>query len=558
MLYPYAALLCATARATGRRVRWIEDRHEHLLASSRASDRVSTFEAAVRSDGTVLSLRASIKDNVGAYLRAPEPASVVRLLSDFQGAYKPRSLEVDATCVLTNTAPTGLNRGYGTPQHYFCLERLIDEIAAELSLDPAAVRRRNFVEAGEMPFTTLTGGRYDSGDYPAVLRRALELARYDEQRRHQKKLRAEGKLIGIGIGAVIQGSTSNMGYVSVAEERATRTAPGFLPKSGNQETARVTMDASGRVTVEIATLSQGQGHETVAAKIASDVLRVPAEQVRVENRFDSGSSVWSLASGSYSSRFAAMGATSVLLAAEGLKAKLSRIAGYLLEASEDDLDLTPEGFVVRGSPSRSVSLRRIAGTTHWDSGSLPPHIEAGLESSATFRFPGLEPPDAADRVNASGQYAFIVDVATVEIDADTGGIAVTDYVSVHDAGPILDAGIVEGQRRGGFAHGLGGALFERLAYDGDGVPLSQTLNDYTCPTAADMPKLTLDEIETASPFTPLGAKGCGDGSVAPAPVAIANAAADALRPLEIAVDALPLEPAVIWAAIANARRRDER
>jgi 2-furoyl-CoA dehydrogenase large subunit len=553
MLYPYVALLCAVARSSGRRVSWIEDRREHLIASSRGSDRVSRFEAAVRSDGTVLSLHASVQDNVGAYLRAPEPASVVRLLSDFQGAYKLRSLDVDATCVLTNTAPTGLNRGYGGPQHYFCLERLIDEIAAEVGLDPVAVRLKNFVAASEMPFTTVSGGRYDSGDYEAVLRRALELAHYDDLRRRQEELRTDGKLFGIGIAAVIQGSTSNMGYVSVAETSAARAAPGHLAKSGNQETARIKMDTTGRVSVAIATLSQGQGHETVAARIVSDVLCMPYGEVRVDNRFDSASSVWSVSSGSYSSRFAAMGATSVLLVARRLKAKLARVASYLLEASEDDLDLTAEGFVVRGSPGRNVSLRRIAGAAHWNPGSLPSNVDTGFEASATFRFPELEPPDPADRVNASGQYGFIVDVAAVQIDSDTGGIAICDYVSVHDAGTILDPAIVEGQRRGGFAHGLGGALFEHVTYSTEGVPTAQTLYEYTCPTAADMPALTLGEVETPSPLTPLGAKGCGDGSVAPTPVAIANAAADALRPLGIAVDALPLEPEAVWAAIARAR-----
>jgi 2-furoyl-CoA dehydrogenase large subunit len=553
MLYPYIALLCAVARATGRRVCWIEDRREHLLASSRGSDRVSRFEAAVGRDATLLSLRATIRDNVGAYLRAPEPASVVRLLSDFQGAYRLRSLEVDAACVLTNTAPTGLNRGYGSPQHYFSLERLMDEIAAELRLDPASVRRKNMVAPDEMPFTTITGGRYDSGDFPAVFDKALELVRYEDRRRRQGELRAGGKLVGIGIAAVIQGSTSNMGYVSVAETADARAAAAYLAKSGNQETARITMDSSGRVTVDVATLSQGQGHETVAARIVADVLCVPYEQVRVENRFDSASSVWSVSSGSYSSRFAAMGATSVRLAAEGLKAKLARVAGHLLEAAEGDLDLTDEGFVVRGTPDRRVSLRRIAGAAHWNPGSLPAEVETGFEASATFRFPGLEPPDAADRVNASGQYAFIVDVAVVEVDPETGAIAIRDYVSVHDAGTVLDPAIVEGQRRGGFAHGLGGALFEHIGYGAEGTPQAQTLFDYTCPSAADMPALTLDELETPSPLTPLGAKGCGDGSVAPAPVAIANAVADALRPLGIAVDELPLRPAAVWAAIASVR-----
>jgi len=558
MIYPYVALLCAVARRTGRRIRWIEDRREHLLASTRGSDRVARFEAAVTEDGTLVSLRASLKDNVGAYLRAPEPATVVRLLSDFQGAYRLRSLEVDATCVLTNTAPTGLNRGYGSPQHYFCLERLIDEIAAELGLDPAALRLKNLVDTREMPFTTVSGGRYDSGDYRGVLERALELVRYDELRERQRELWRKGRLVGLGLAAVIQGSTSNMGYISVAEAPEDRRSPGYLPKSGNQETARIILDSAGRVAVVIGTLGQGQGHETVAAQIASDVLHVPYEQVRVEDRLDSGSSAWTVSSGSYSSRFAAMVATSVLLAAQRLEAKLAAIAAHLLEAASEDLELTDEGFVVRGSPSRRVSLRRVAGAAHWNPASLPDGVETACEASATFRFPGLEPPDAADHVNASGQYAFIVDVAVVEIDPETGRISIRDYASVHDAGTILNHAIVEGQRRGGFAHGLGGALFEHLAYSPQGVPTAQTLYEYTCPTAADMPGLRLGELETASPLTPLGAKGCADGSVAPAPVAIANAVADALRPLGIPVDSLPYDPAAIWTAIeASGWTRDE-
>ncbi len=552
MIYPYVALLCAAARRTGRRIRWIEDRREHLLASTRASDRVCRLEAAVTNDGTLLSLRASLLDNVGAYLRAPEPATVVRVLSDFQGAYKLRSLEVDGTCVLTNTAPTGLNRGYGGPQHYFCLERLIDEIAAEVGLDPAALRRRNLVGSSEMPFTTVSGGRYDSGDYAAVLDRALGLVGYNEWRRRQADLRAEGRLVGIGLAAVIQGSTSNMGYISVAEPTADRQGLGYLPKSGNQETARIKIDNAGRVTVGISTLSQGQGHETVAAQIVSDVLCVPYERVRVSNHLDSSASVWSVASGSYSSRFAAMGATSILLAARRLEGKLRGIAAHLLEAAEEDLELTADGFVVRGTPARKVSLRRVAGAAHWNPDSLPDGVDTSCEASATFRFPGLEPPDANDRVNASGQYAFIVDVAVVEIDRETGRLSISDYASVHDAGTVLNPAIVEGQRRGGFAHGLGGALFEQLGYSPEGDPWADTLYDYICPTAADIPPLRLGELQTPSPLTPLGAKGCADGSVAPTPAAIANAAADALRPLGIPVDELPLDAPAIWAAIARA------
>jgi 2-furoyl-CoA dehydrogenase large subunit len=261
---------------------------------------------------------------------------------------------------------------------------------------------------------------------------------------------------------------------------------------------------------------------------------------------DTATSVWSVSSGSYSSRFAAMAGSAVHGAGLRLREKLTRIAAHVLEAAPEDL-VWEEGSVhVQGAPDRRLSVRRLAGLAHWSPESLPADLDAGLEASATFRHPGLDPPDALDRVNASASYGFMVDVAAVEVDLHTGWVELRDYFSVHDAGTILHHDVVRGQRWGAFLHGMAAALYEHLSYDAEGTLRNGTLMDYLCPTASEMPALRLDDLETPSPFTPLGAKGCADGSITPAPVAIANALADALRPLGVSVDRLPVAPGELW------------
>jgi 2-furoyl-CoA dehydrogenase large subunit len=552
MLYPYVVLMSVAARLAGRPVRWIEDRLEHLKASSRASDRSCRFELAVTRDGRLLGLRARILENVGAYLRPPEPASIVRVFANLQGAYHMQGLELDASAVLTNRVPTGLNRGYGGPQHYFPLERLVDEAAHELGIDPVELRRRNLIRPEEFPFRSLSGGLYDSGDYPEVLRRAVALSGYQELRARQRGGRRDGRLRGVGVAAVVDSSTSNMGYVTLALDPSERARPGYLPKSGSLETARVKMDSNGQVAVSISTAGAGQSHETVAAEVAAAALGIPPEQVQVEDRMDTASSVWSVSSGSYSSRFAAMTASAVHRAAVLLREKLIRAAAEMLEADPRDLELGEGAVAVRGAPERRVPLRRIAGMAHWNPEGLGAGLDGGLEASATFRFPGLDAPGPDDRVNASGCYGFMVDVAVVEVDPETGTVEVADYVSVHDAGRVLDRVVLRGQRWGAFAHGLAAALYEELVHGPDGQLLTATLADYLCPTASEMPPLRLDDIETPSPFTPLGAKGCADGSCTPAPVAIANAVADALRSSGVTVERLPFRPAEVWRRLQGA------
>jgi 2-furoyl-CoA dehydrogenase large subunit len=555
MMYPHVVLVALAARAAGRPVRWIEDRMEHLRASAAGADRVFRFEAALTRDGAILAVRGDLWDNVGAYLRAPEPASILRTISSYQGPYRARSVAITARSVMTNKGPVGLNRGYGGQQHCFGLERVVDLAAERLAIDPAEIRRRNFVGRDEFPYRTVTGGLYDSGDYHAALDRALRAVRYDERRAEQARARSEGRLVGIGFAAAMDPSTSNMGYITLALTPEERAHERFLPKSGSMETARVKMDASGAVSVTLSTAAQGQSHETVAAQIVADELALDPAEVRVVNAMDTASSAWSISSGTYSSRFAAMGASAVGLAARRLRERLVRIGAHLLEAPSDDCELASGDVRVKGAPFRKVRLKRIAGLAHWNPGALPDDIEPGLEAAATYRFPDFQPPDAQDRMNVAGTYGFMLDVAVVEVDRDTGAVRIVVYVSVHDAGRILNPLVVDGQRAGALLHGLAGAMYEELAYGADGQFQTGTLMDYLCPTAFEMPPVVMEHVESPSPFTLYGAKGCADGSVVPAPAAIANAVSDALRPLGIAINELPVTPLRLWQRLREVEAR---
>jgi 2-furoyl-CoA dehydrogenase large subunit len=537
-VFAYVVLIGLAARRFGVPIRWTEDRLEHLAASAASTGRVTELEAGFAADGELLALRYEAIEDVGAYVRAPEPATLYRMHGSLGGAYRVRNVATRNRVVLTNRCPTGLNRGFGGPQVYFALERTMEIAAKRLGLDPAEVARRNLIRADEFPYRTPSGGLYDSGDYAACLERALELARYAERREEQAAARADRRLVGIGLACVVEPSISNMGYITLAQTPDERAET--LPKSGNAEGATVAVSPLGGIIVRMATTPQGQGHKTVAAQIVADVLGVDPTDVDVLSELDTSTDAWTVASGNYSSRFSGVGTGAVLKAAEKVAAKLRVIAAPGLGCSAGEVELR-EGNAWHGD--ESVSLRRLAGLAHWHPDALPPGVEPGLHETAYHAAPNLAAPDDDDRVASSAAHGFLVDVAVVEVDRETGAVRVLDYVSVHDAGRMLNPLIVEGQVRGGFAHGVGAALFERIAYDDDGSLLTGTFMDYLCPTAADVPSLRMEHLETPSPFTPLGAKGLGEGTTMSAPVAIANAVADA-----VGIDAveLPLTPARVW------------
>ncbi len=541
-VYAYVVLIGLAARRFGVPVRWTEDRLEHLAASSASTARVTELEAGFDSEGKLLGLRYDAIEDVGAYVRAPEPATLYRMHGSLAGAYDVPNVAARNRVVLTNRCPTGLNRGFGGPQVYFALERTMAIAAKRLGLDPAELARRNLIGRDAFPYRTASGGLYDSGDYGACLERALEVARYDERRTEQAAAREAGRLVGIGIASVVEPSISNMGYITLAQTAAERAE--MLPKSGNAEGATVMVNPLGGVTVRISTTPQGQGHKTVAAQVVADTLGLEPADIDVVSELDTATDAWTVASGNYSSRFSGVGAGAVLRAAEKVARKLQAIAAVQLGCEPERVELRD---AKAWHSEDAVSVRRLAGIAHWHPDALPDGVEPGLHETAYCAAPNLAPPDEDDRVASSAAHGFLVDVAVVEVERTTGAVQVQDYVSVHDAGRLLNPLIVEGQVRGGFAHGVGAALFERIVYDEDGNLLTGTFMDYLCPTAADVPSLRMEHLETPSPFTALGAKGLGEGTTMSAPVAIANAVADALG-----VDALelPLTPSRVWELLA--------
>ena len=553
-MYPYIVLVALAAMKAKATVKWIETRREHLMASSSHTDRVQYLEAAVKNDGTVLGLKTTIYDSVGAYIRAPEPGTILRPLGNFVGPYKVRNLMIDANSVLTNKCPTGPVRGFGCPHLYFGWERLMDTIADTLGMDPAEVRFRNMIQPEQMPYVTPTGGIYDSGDYPKALRLALDLIEYEKCREEQKKAWKEGRFIGIGIGVGVDPSGSNIGYVTVAIPPEVRARKDYLPKSGSKNRARVRLTSSGKVVVSIDSNPQGQSHETTAAQIVAEELGLKPEDVEVDCSMDS-SEFWTVSSGTYSSRFAALQASAVALAAKKLEEKILKIASYFLDARVEDLELK-DGYVrVKGEPTRSIPLRRLAGAVEWNPSQLPKEIEPVLEATAVFDIPTLKPPDENDRVNSSATYGFSAEIAKVEVDVETGVVNVLKFVSVHDAGKIINPIVVDGQVYGSILHGLGGALYEELFYNEEGQLLAATFEDYLCPTAREMIKdIKIAHIESPSPYTVLGSKGVGEASSETTPVCIANAVEDALKPLGVKVRELPLTPEKVWRLIKEAKK----
>jgi 2-furoyl-CoA dehydrogenase large subunit len=549
-VFPMVVLMCLASRKAGAPVKWVEDRIEHLTAATSATARETEIEAAVDADGRIIALRYDQVDEVGAYLRAPEPATSYRMHGALTGAYDIPNLAVRNRLVVLNKTPTGLVRGFGGPQVYFALERLVDRIAATLRLDPIELRRRNYVRSAQFPYQAAAGALLDSGDYHAVTADAVEAFQLHFMRERQAAARAEGRLYGIGCAAIVEPSISNMGYITTALTPAQRAKAG--PKNGAIAAATVAIDLLGGVTVNIASAPAGQGHMTVAAQIVADAFGIAPEQVVVNVEFDTQKHAWSVAAGNYSSRFAGAVAGTIHLAARRLREKIARIAAHHFGCDETAVHFAGGKVFAAGMPERALPFARIAGLAHWSPALLPEGMEPGLHETAFFSPEPLAAPDAADRINTSAAYGFVFDLCGVEVDRDTGRVRIDRYVSAHDTGKMLNPALVEGQIRGAFAQGVGAALYEEFHYGADGSFQSGTFADYAVPTCVEIPTPQILHRETPSPFTPLGAKGVGEGNNMSTPAAIANAVADALRPLRGEVDlVLPLTPTRMLALIGD-------
>ncbi len=537
-VFPYVVLMCLASRKANAPVKWVEDRLEHLSAATSATARLTTLEAAVESDGRITALNYDQVEDCGGYLRAPEPATFYRMHGCLTGAYAVPELLVRNRVVLTNKTPTGLVRGFGGPQVYFALERLMQRIAIELKLDVLDVYRRNFVPADAFPYRAAAGALLDSGNYQEALKRSLAEGGYDELTARRDTARKEGRLYGIGFAAIVEPSVSNMGYITTVMPVEARKKAG--PKSGAIASATVSVDLLGGVVVTIASTPAGQGHMTVCAQVVADVLGLAPHEIVVNVEFDTHKDAWSVAAGNYSSRFAGAVAGTVHLAAMRVRDKLARIVSSQLACKPDEIRFEGGRIYKDGAEDRALPFGRVASNApHWAPALLPEGEEPGLRETVFWTPENMDAPDEQDRVNTSAAYGFAFDMCGVEVDRATGRVRIDRYVTTHDAGTLLNPALADGQIRGAFAQGLGAALMEEFRYGSDGSFQSGTLADYLMPTTCEVPDPVIVHMETPSPFTPLGAKGLGEGNNMSTPPCIANAVADALGVEDIR---LPLTP----------------
>jgi carbon-monoxide dehydrogenase large subunit len=521
-VYPEEILVPFLALQLGRPVKWIEDRREHFISTAHGRDQVHDVEIAFDETGRISGLRDQFLLDNGAY-NPMGLTDAYNTAAHLQGPYKIPNLSVSGTCVSTNKVPNAPYRGAGRPEAVFVMERCMDLVAARLSLDPAEVRRRNFVQPEEMPYHAgilYRDGQpicYDSGNYPETLAQALNAVGYGELRKQQQELRERGRYLGIGIGCYVEGTGV-----------------------GSFEGARVRIDASGQIVIATGATGHGQGHETVFAQIAADLWGVSLEDVRL---IEGDTSVIQFGCGTFGSRSTVNVGSALFEASARLKEKVLQLAAHLLEANRDDLELGNGKVFVRGMPQRSLSFSELARAVvpGWAS-KLPVGLEPGLEE--TFYF-----------VPCTVTWANAAHVAVIEVDKETGEIKLLDYVVSHDAGKLINPLLVEGQIHGGVAQGIGAALYEEICYDLNGQLLSGSFMDYLLPGSVEVPKIKTVHIESASPLNPLGIKGLGEGGAIAPPAAIANALADALRPLTVQVNEIPLSPSRVLELLARPHRQ---
>jgi len=522
--YPEEYLVAVLARRFGRPVRWIGDRREDLLASYQAREQTHHVQAAAARDGALLAVRNRFTVDIGAYcpwgLVVPFNAATT-----LPGPYRVPNYHVEMRAVYTNKPPMAPYRAAGRPPAVFAIERALDLIARELRMDPAQVRLRNFVQPNEFPYRLGLIDRdgqeltYDSGNYPACLRQALELIDYDGFRREQEAARRQDRYLGLGIGCYVE-------------------ATGRGPFEG----ATVRVEPSGKVLVLTGAAPQGQSHETTLAQLCADRLSVDLDDVTV---IAGDTDAIGLGVGTFASRTAVVAGNAVSMAARTVREKALQVAAQLLEAGVDDLDLRAGVVRVRGVPDREVTLAKLAQvvTAPPPAFTFPEGLEPGLEATHYFH-------------PISNTYANGAHVATVEVDVETGVVRVLRYTVVHDCGTVINPVVVEGQIHGGVAQGLGNALYEELVYDEAGQPATTSYMHYLIPTAMEVPGITLGHETTPSPLNPEGIKGTGEGGTMPVPGVIANAIDDALAPLGVVVDRVPITPARLLAMIRAASTQD--
>ena len=550
LIRKYAVLTALLAIRTGRPVKWIEDRSEHMMAGGHSCEQAFEVEAAVRADGEVLGLKIRDTDDVGGSV-STLTIHFTNKLNNLFNTYKVQHLRLDGRSVVTNKCPVVPNRGIGKPGMCFVWERMMDRIGQELGLDPITVRRRNLIGAAEFPYSAPNGNIYGSGDYQTLLDKAIANVGYDEVRHRQAERRAggAGRAGGpcIGIGVVIG---LEPGGRNAARDMAIFPQSTQMPGAGGVEGATVRIEKNGAVVFTLGSVSCGQSHETTAAQVVADVLDVPIERVSMAGGFDTSLSPWGVSSANSGNNFHLYDVGAVHGAARRLREKVVTLAAHLLEAAPDEVRI--EGGVVTTDRGGGITFAELGRIAYGNQALMPPGLEPGLQTTWYHSHPHADPlmlPDMQGRVRAQYTFSAAAHGAVVEVDTDTGRVRVLRYVIVSDNGTLINPAVVDGQIYGSAAHGISVALGEGFVYGADGQLLTLTLLDYGKSTTLETPRIEIEHYPVPDPFTTLGQKAAGEGAAIPSPAAIASAVEDALSPFGVMVRELPLSPERVWRLI---------
>ncbi len=520
-LYSDELAVMWAARQLGRPIKWQETRTENFIAGVHARDQIHDVDLAVRKDGKILALRSHFVGDLGAYFHFFTPVVPDLTVDTLTGNYDIENVDIHLEKVFTNKMSIEALRGSGRGEATYVLERIIDEAARELELDPVEMRLRNLVSPDQLPYETPFGLTYTGGDYPGLLRRSAELIGYEGFREQQADGRASGRYLGIGF------ATYNLlcGFSPSGHDwNPMKYFPGH-------ETALIRVDPHGKAMLYSGLSPQGQGSDTALAQIAADQLHIPFDDIAVTH---GDTETIPYGGGTHGSRGAVVGGHAALMAAERVVDKAKQVAAAMLEAAVDDIAHDSDGFHVAGSPGAALTWREVAEEAHFLKRSGP-MFEPGLEATAFY-----DPPNVS--------FSFGANAAVVEVDVDTGRVEVREFVSVDDCGVVINPGIVDGQLHGGIAQGIGQALYEEVTHDGTGQVTSASFGSYLLPSALEVPRIVLDRMVTPSE-TPLGVRGVGESGTLASTPAIVNAVADALSPFGVRIERTPLRPSAVWELI---------
>jgi carbon-monoxide dehydrogenase large subunit len=529
-LYPEELLCPYLARQLDVPVKWWESRSESHQSTNHGRAHIENLEIAIRNDGKILGLKVETLGNVGAYLsNMATGGPTVNTVNFGTGAYKIENYEALSRVVVTNTVPVDAYRGYGRPEGGYIAERAIDAVARHLNLDQVDVRRRNFIQSADFPYRPYNGPAviYDSGDYEGCLAKAMEAFKYEARSGERDALRAKGRYRGIGVAA----------YTHMCGMAPSRRLSLIGFNRGGWESARVSIDSSGRATIYSGSMSQGHGHNTSLAQIAADILQIPIENIDI---VQGDTRQVQAGHGTFNSRSMAVGGSSVHVSSQRIVAKAKKIAASMLEVDEKDVSYRAGKFSIPGTDVSPLSFRDVARMAYVGS-KLPDGLEPGLDETVFYDPTGMGSPSG-------------IHMAYVEVDPETGIVDILDYVAVDDVGTIINPLLAAGQIHGGVVQGIAQALYEEVSYDPDtGQLMTGSLLDYAVPRAEHVPNIQSLFQETPSPTNPIGVKGVGESGSIAAPPCMVHAVLDALSPFGISHLDMPMTPPRIWSAVQNAR-----